>query len=265
MSDLMQIDEYFIEIEGRKIWTRQILRNKEESSPTIVFLHDALGSVAQWKNFPDRLGEIVGCNVVLYDRFGHGLSAAEPVPPDEFFLDREALVILPEVLHLLNVKNPVLYGHSDGGTIALIYASCINSTALILEAAHVLVEDITREGVLKTSMQKDELIPKLEKYHGDKAQNLFKFWSDLWSGDLMQSWNIEHVLKRIDIPTAIIQGVEDNYGSLAQVDKIAKGVTGPVFTYLMESCGHFPHKENPEKVLEYVNEFVERNVLIEMD
>jgi pimeloyl-ACP methyl ester carboxylesterase len=241
----MQIDEYFIQIEGREIYAKRFLRNRDKHTPTIVFLHDALGSVAQWKDYPRRILNETKCNVLLYDRFGHGLSSAEPIAPDERFLDKEALVILPEVLHHFSISHPILYGHSDGGTIAMIYASRIHSSGLILEAAHVLVEKETREGVLQTSMQKDTLVAKLNKYHGEKALDLFNYWSNLWTSDLMLSWNIEHVLNRIDIPTLIIQGANDNYGTREQVNRISEGVSGNVEVLWLEHCSHFPpQREN---------------------
>ena len=172
----MQVDEKFIEIDGRQLWTKCIYQDKPEEVPTIVFLHDALGSIAQWKDYPEKLGNITGLNVMIYDRFGHGRSDPEPHPPDDYFLDREALVILPEVLYQLEIKDTILLGHSDGGTIAIIYAAHINTQALILEAAHVLVEPITIAGVKETAKSESILVPKLEKYHGDKAGSLFRYW-----------------------------------------------------------------------------------------
>jgi pimeloyl-ACP methyl ester carboxylesterase len=259
----MQFNERFIEVEGRKIWTKSVLQEDSEYLPTIVFLHDALGSVEQWKDFPIRLGELTGLNVMMYDRFGHGLSDPEPLPPDNDFLDHEALVILPEVLYQLEISKSILLGHSDGGTIALIYAAHINTQALILEAAHVLVEEITRQGVLQATKSEVTLVPKLRKYHGDKATALFKYWSDLWSSDLMKDWNIEHILERVDMPTLVIQGEDDNYGTLSQVQKIRDGVGGECETLILPDCSHAPHKEWPEIVIAKINSFIGRYGLIE--
>lgn len=252
----MRIDEKFIEIKGRKLWTKQFIQDLSDQVDTIVFLHDALGSVAQWKDFPERIAEITGLNVMLYDRFGHGLSDAEPKPPDQSFLDREALVILPEVLHQLKIFDPILYGHSDGGTIALIYAAHIRTKALILEAAHVLVEELTQQGVRETAKNKDYLVPKLEKYHGKKARDLFSYWSGIWSGDLMKDWNIEHILERIDVPTLIMQGEQDNYGSPEQVRKIADGITGSIEILMIEDCGHSPYKDKTEVIVPRIADFI---------
>jgi pimeloyl-ACP methyl ester carboxylesterase len=261
----MQIKEKYLELNGRKLWIRLVLMNPPDSdaAATLVFLHDALGSVAQWKDFPDRVAQATGFNVLTYDRFGHGLSDAEPRPPDQTFLDREALVVLPELLHLLKIYHPVLYGHSDGGTIALIYAAYIKTTALLLEAAHIMVEDITREGVLATSAQKEVLLPKLTKYHGDKAEDLFNYWSGIWSGDLMKDWNIQHILSRIDVPTLIFQGEQDNYGTSEQVNRIAQGISGPSKVFMLENCGHTPHKEYPDELVkQIVTFFNEKNLNI---
>jgi len=261
----MQIDEHFIRIDGRKLWTRQIIRKDVENSPTFVLLHDALGSVAQWKDFPEKISDNLAVNVLVYDRFGHGLSDPELSSPDESFLDREALVILPEVLHQMDIQSPILYGHSDGGTIALIYASRINTRSIILEAAHVMIEEITRKGVQEMMKQKEDIIPLLEKYHGDKTLNLFDYWSGLWSGERMEAWNIEHVLKRIDIPTMIIQGDKDNYGTEVQVEKIRTGISGESNVLMIADCGHAPHKEKTEQVLEGLASFISEYKLTNND
>jgi pimeloyl-ACP methyl ester carboxylesterase len=259
MPDLMQIDEHFIEIDGRQLFTKKFIADDDGIAPTIVLIHDALGSIAQWKDFPEKLCSLTGLNVFLYDRFGHGQSASEPLPPDENFLDREALVILPEVLYQVGIDRTILYGHSDGGTIAMIYASQVNTSALVLEAAHVLSEEITRKGVRETSKKREELVLKLQKYHGDKAADLFAYWSNLWSGEVMKDWNIEYVLKRIDTPTLIIQGELDNYGTLAQVEKIRSGITGQSTVLIIEQCGHAPHKDQPGLVLENIKTFLNQN------
>ena len=256
----MQCEHRHLSVNGDRIWVKLVNPAQKEHLPTIVLLHDALGSVAQWKDFPEQIHERTGCPVMLYDRAGHGLSSPRKNGMTPAFLDREALIILPELLHQLNIETPILFGHSDGGTIALIYAAKIRTHALILEAAHIMTEELTRQGVLQLANEKEKIIDKLRKYHGDKAIALFDGWVDLWSGEWMMQWNIAYLLERIDCPTLIIQGEEDNYGTDRQVQKIERGIKGWTQVCLLESCGHTPHREYPEKVLQNVRLFLDRQL-----
>jgi len=251
----MQIREEYIELEGKKIWTRMFIHPDSTQIPTLVFLHDALGSVDQWKDFPEQVAEQSGLNVLVYDRLGHGLSDENGFEKGHSFFDKEALIYLPALLKKFDIYDPILYGHSDGGTIALIYASKVKTRALVLEAAHIMVEDLTRRGVLETVESREKIVAKLQKYHGRKSKDLFDNWATLWSGDLMKDWNIEHLLSRIDVPSLIIQGRDDNYGSLEQVEKIAEKITGLNYKLLLDNCGHNPHGEKPEEVIKEINTF----------
>ena len=253
----MQSEHFHLDINREKIWVKRIRSAAGEDIPTVVLLHDALGSVAQWKDFPERIAEQTGYPVLAYDRVGHGLSSPRRNGIDPGFLDREALVHLPEILHQLKIDKPVLYGHSDGGTIAIIYAARIRTRGLILEAAHILTEEKTREGVLQTTGERDHILPKLRKYHGEKALPLFSDWAGLWSGKLMVDWNIGYLLDRIDCPTLLLQGLDDNYATEEQVKQIEKGLKGPARVTLLESCGHSPHREKADLVLEEIRSFLE--------
>lgn len=254
----MHINEEYIPILGKKLWTKKVNIQPNLDKPTLVFLHDALGSISQWKEFPINLAKHLNLNVFYYDRIGHGLSEKKDKKLNKHFFEKEA-VILHILLSKVKINNYIFYGHSDGGTIALLYTSdpaLPKPKAIILEAAHVLNEEITIKGIIKTEKQADKLIPKLEKYHSNKSKTLFRNWFELWTSNEMENWNIESQIYPIDIPTLIIQGKQDNYGSLKQVEKITKSISAKNKTVLIDNCGHTPHSEQQETVLNSVKSFV---------
>lgn len=224
---------------------------------TIVLLHDALGSIAQWKEFPEQLAAQGGYSVILYDRQGHGQSSSFTKKREKDYLHIEALEILPKVLKELKIENPVLVGHSDGGSIALIYAAYFPTTALVAIAAHVLVEDITVQGIKAALLQKEALTTKLKKYHGEKASQLFQYWSNTWLSPSFRNWNIEEILPKITCPSLIIQGAKDEYATLEHLQKIQKGIGENSKTVVLEKCGHFPHKEKEQEVLKIIGKFID--------
>jgi len=252
----MQIKEEYIKFQDTRLWTKRFVHEKNSEDSWLVFLHDALGSVEQWKDFPEKLAGESGFNVLLYDRLNHGKSDEHETVNDHQFFDHESLIILPALLKKLAISDPILYGHSDGGTIALIYASKFRTKALLLEAAHIMVEDITRKGVINTAKSRGVLLSKLRKYHGDKSEMLFDTWMNLWSGDSMKDWNIEYLLSSIKAPVLIMQGRDDNYGTLEQVKKISSGIDHECQELVLEDCGHHPHKELPEEIVDKVNKFL---------
>jgi pimeloyl-ACP methyl ester carboxylesterase len=256
MKTNMHVIEKFISINEKNIWTKKVDLETNLDNPTIVFLHDALGSIAQWKNFPLLLAQETNLNILMYDRVGHGLSDKREKMIDINFFEEEAFDYLPEVLKVFGIKNPILFGHSDGGTIALLYASKYPTRALILEAAHVFYENITRLGVVKTGEIAHDIIQGLQKYHGDKAEKLFNNWYNLWSGNKIKDWSIEHDLKNIKAPTMIIQGDNDNYGSKMQITKIVENINTITETFLLNDCGHIPHIRKGQEVLERICKFL---------
>jgi pimeloyl-ACP methyl ester carboxylesterase len=215
---------------------------------TIVFLHEGLGSVAQWRDFPRLIGEYCGCNVFMYDRFGHGNSSAAVEKRGVDYLEMEAWTILPALLEHYSIKNPILVGHSDGGSIALLYASRFPVKKLITEAAHIFVESVTLEGIREAMTRKTGLIDKLKAYHGDKTEDLWSSWADTWLSDGFKSWNIEAHLKNITCPSLIIQGEKDPYGTNLQVERIISGIGAHAEALLIPNIGHTPHYEAKEIV-----------------
>lgn len=232
-----------------------------ENRPTLVFLHDSLGCTQLWRDFPAKLSEFSQCNILVYDRLGYGKS--DPMPTYERannYMEQEA-DLLNDLLIELNIQDIILFGHSDGGTIALIAASKYpeNVKAVICEAGHIFVEDITLKGVYEAweAYKTSNLSERLKKYHGDKVDMLFKAWTETWTREGFRNWNIEYLLRGVTCPLLFIQGENDEYGTLDQVEKTIGQVSGSTEKYIIPDVGHTPHKEIPELVLNKAVEFIQ--------
>ncbi|NNF20784.1 MAG: alpha/beta hydrolase [Saprospiraceae bacterium] len=253
-------EEGFIEIEDKLLFFKKILTTANGEKPTLVFLHSALGSVIQWKHFPKLLSLKTGMDALVFDRIGHGKSSSSQSSWNNNYLHIEAFTILPEVLKRLNISRPVFIGHSDGATIALLYASRFRTEALICEAAHVLVEDKTVEAVQKTKLSYNTIADRLSHYHGSKTEKLFTNWSDRWMDPGFKNWNITKELKSVSCPCLLIQGRQDEYASPEHVEIIKKYLNARTEVVMMDDCGHTPHKEAMEQTLEAMAGFIESTV-----
>lgn len=232
----------------------------DANRPTIIFLHESLGCVELWRDFPKKMGELTACNVVVYDRQGYGKSS-----PFTFakrgndYLEIEADILL-EVLEVCSIDKSILFGHSDGGSIALIAAAKYPShvMSVITEGAHIFVEDITLQGIRDAvkAYQTMGLKERLQKYHGDKTEAVFWAWATTWLSAEFKSWNIEAFLPKIKCPVLIIQGENDEYGSEEQVNGIINQVPPEARQLIIPSAGHTPHKEAREVVLEHSASFI---------
>lgn len=249
-----------IDVKGKKLYIEQ--KNQFEGKPTIIFLHDSLGSVQLWRDFPDKLSEATQCNTLAYDRLGYGksypmLTHERPVNYMELEAD-----LLNNVLIEMNIDNAILFGHSDGGTIALITAAKYPERveAVICEAGHIFVEEVTLKGVYDAweAYKTTNLPERLQKYHGDKVEMLFRAWTETWTREDYRTWNIEYLLKDITAPLLFIQGEADEYGTLDQVEKTVTQVSGSTEKYIIPGIGHTPHKEVPELVLEKAAGFISK-------
>ncbi len=249
-----------ITVDGRRLFTRFHAAPNSADKPTAVFLHEGLGSTRQWKDFPEKLAEIMGFGILSYDRSGHGLSDHQTRGRDKDYLDYEALTILPAVLEHFQIRNPVLWGHSDGGSIALLFASRFPARALILEAAHVFVEPETLGGIRAAVERKDFLIERLRPFHGDKTDALWSAWVDTWLDESFADWNIETSLPDIECPALVIQGENDAYGTKEQVIRIARGIGRKAEVLMIPGCAHRPHHEAREIVLENSVRFLNKYV-----
>jgi pimeloyl-ACP methyl ester carboxylesterase len=244
-----------IEIAGRRL--EYVWHGPNPSqAPTLVFLHEGLGCVDCWRDFPARVVAATGFGALVYSRAGYGKSEAVKLPRSTRFMHDEALLTLPLLLDAMKIEEAVLFGHSDGGSIALIHAGSQleNSkvTGLVLEAPHVFVEEITDASIqrLIREYREGQLRSGLERYHGTHVDETFWGWSDLWLDPAFRSWNIEEYLPNISVPILLIQGREDEYGTLAQVRAIEKGCEGRVKTVLLDQCRHDPHFDQPERTME---------------
>jgi pimeloyl-ACP methyl ester carboxylesterase len=225
----------------------------------LVFLHEGLGSVALWRDFPDRVrGATGGRAMLVYSRHGYGQSAPIPSARTARYMHDEALVVLPCLLDELGLARPVLIGHSDGGSIALIYAGSGHPVAgLALLAPHVFVEDRTIAGIeaARTAYRETDLAARMARYHRD-ADLTFRGWNDIWLSAEFRHWNIEDYLGGIDGSVLLVQGDADDYGSLAQLDAIEAGVNGPVERVVFAGGGHAPHLDHPDETVAAISRFV---------
>jgi pimeloyl-ACP methyl ester carboxylesterase len=226
----------------------------------LVFLHEGLGCVAMWRGFAAALAERVHLPGLLYSRWGHGRSDRLDRPRGPRFMHEEALVTLPEVLATFAIREPILVGHSDGASIALIYAggSGGRARALILEAPHVLIEKASGLDDLVARYETTDLRARLARYHGDNADSMFRGWSGIWQDPAMDGWNIEDHVARVTCPTLVIQGEGDEYATVEQLERIARGASGSVESMMLAACGHVPHKDQREAVLEIMSRFILR-------
>lgn len=250
-------EDLFPEIDGARLRIRRWLPEAAEKRDPIVLLHDALGSIPQWRHFPARLAESCRREVIAYERKGHGQSSPLTETREKDYLHREALEDLPALLEQLGIATPLLVGHSDGGSIALIYAAHHQPLKIVSLAAHVIVEDVTLAGIRRALLEREDLTRRLRKYHGEKTETLFNAWTGTWLDPQFRDWDITGLLPDISCPVLAIQGRNDEYGSPEQVRLIEKGAGGPVRTLLPDDCGHAPHREKTDRVLEEIRWFVD--------
>ncbi len=221
----------------------------DPSRAALVLLHEGLGSVHLWRGFPGALALATGRRVLAFSRFGHGRSEPPPRPRTPRFFHEEALDVLPEVLARLDAPEPVLVGHSDGGSIALLHAAEHPVRGLALLAPHVMVETLTVDAIRRTDREYAEggLRARMARHHDD-VDAAFRGWRDVWLDPEFPSWSIEEETARVTAPVLLIQGADDPYGTLDQLDRIEARVRGPV-RRLVVPGGHAPHLEQPEAVV----------------
>ncbi|AXT58609.1 alpha/beta hydrolase [Aquimarina sp. AD1] len=236
------------------------LRSFNLSKPTIIFLHDSLGCIELWRDFPNKIKQSTNFNVLSYDRQGYGKSERfSETKRSKDYLKKEA-EILARLIDTLELKKVILFGHSDGGTIALLTASLYPEkvTGIITEGAHVFVEKETLQGIRKAKIayKTTNLKDKLTKYHQNNTEDVFRMWTETWLSPSFLDWNIENYLSNIQCPSLIIQGENDEYGTLEQVYSIVRKTTGKSKSLIIPNIGHTPHKENSEVVIDKTTKFV---------
>lgn len=252
----------YIDINNSRICYTRI--DGHPDNPCLVFLHEGLGCIEMWKEFPDHLCRRTGCPGLIYDRHGYGKSSPLTRTRDIDYVHEYARTELNLLIDTILGNQPcILVGHSDGASIALIYGAAHRPhlKAIVSEAAHVFVEDKTIAGIeIAHRHYLENGVPGLVKYHGHKTDIIFKAWAEIWLNDWFRSWNIEALLPEITCPVLAFQGAEDAYGTVKQVESIVSNVTGPAEPFIIEGCGHTPHLEREDMVLTTIQNFIKRYI-----
>jgi len=259
MTDFLKLIFQKIEIQ----WHGKEKKNR----PTLIFLHEGLGCVRMWKDFPENLSRYTECPALVFSRLGYGSSDPCPLPWKINFMHKEALRILPDVIKKAGINTYILIGHSDGGSIGIIFSGSRQAKGLkglITLAAHVFCEQKSVESIqqAKIHYEHHDLKQRLEKYHGANTDNAFRGWNDVWLAPGFMNWNIEKYLSRIDIPMLAIQGTNDQYGTVKQIESIEHHVKH-VKSYLVDDCGHSPHIEKQKIILPIMGRFIHQIVIHE--
>jgi len=248
----------FLHIDGGDLEYR-LIGPAPEQAPTIVMLHEGLGSAGLWGDFPAKLQAATGAGVFVYSRAGYGASTPAKLPRPLDYMHREALDVLPKLLEQIGFRRGILVGHSDGASIAAIYAGSVQDhrvRAIVLMAPHFIVEDISVKSIaeIKTAYETTNLREKLARWHKD-VDNAFYGWNGAWLDPKFRDWDISEYLAYIRVPVAIIQGADDQYGTLRQVEIAQEECYCPVDVTLLQGAGHSPHREAPAATLHAISEF----------
>jgi pimeloyl-ACP methyl ester carboxylesterase len=223
------------------------------AGPTIVLLHEGLGCIRMWRDWPETLVRVTGRRVMAWSRAGYGGSAAIERPRPLDYMEREGETMVAAVLDAAGIDDAILVGHSDGASIALVHAGTAASRprvcGLVALAPHVFCEDCSVAAITaaREAWLHGDLRERLRKHHGDNVEHAFWGWNDAWLDPGFRAWNIEYRLRTVEIPVALVQGEDDAYGTLRQLDAIAAGVRGPVTRTVLDRCGHSPHRDRPEE------------------
>ena len=234
-----------------------------ERAATLVLLHEGLGCVGMWRDFPEKLAARTGYGVLVYSRPGYGKSNPVPLPRPLTYMHEEALDVLPQILDQAGVKKTILIGHSDGASIATIYAGGrqdFRVRGLALMAPHFFVEDVSIESIAaaKEAYEKRDLRERLKRYHGDNVDVAFRGWNDAWLDPGFRAWRIDDYVAHIRVPILIVQGRDDQYGTLAQIELAERDAYSPVDAVILDRCGHSPQVDQPRATLDAIAEFVHR-------
>lgn len=259
----MTAQPFLLELETGALECRRIAGAAER--PTLVLLHEGLGCVALWRDFPDALAQATGCAVFVYSRYGYGRSAPALLPWPLDYMQREGRTGLARVLAAAGIGRHVLVGHSDGASIALVYAGSAarpDLVSLIAIAPHVFTEatGLASIAAARGAFRAGDLRARLTKYHGANVDCAFRGWSESWLHPDFRTWNIEATLSAIRQPVLLLQGVDDQYGSEEQLRRIERQVTSAVETHVLAACQHAPHLEQPTLTVSVIKSFLEKQL-----
>ncbi len=252
-------NEGYLTIDDYLLHYQFIKHRGNPGEPVLIFLHDSWGCTAMWEDFPGKTAGIFGLNAMIYDRRGYGKSSPfSPEPRTKFYLHEAALELM-QVMNALEIKKAILYGHSDGGTIALIAAATHPERfkGIIVEGAHSFVEEKGKAAVRESrdKAKHNSLLKSLGKYHGNKTSELFKRWHEAWLGDFFADWTIVPELKNIRCPVLAFRGENDPYDTIAQLNILEKEIQSPLIARVITEAAHTPRKENEEMTRSLLQEF----------
>ncbi len=251
----------FLDVDGLRLEVRHI--RGDGARPTLVMLHEGLGAVSLWRDFPDRLAQATRCPVLVFSRAGYGRSSPVALPRPLDYMQREGRDLLPRLLDAARLSRVVLVGHSDGASIALVHAGCHPGPRLagvVVMAPHTFVEplSLTSIAAARDAFRDGDLRQRLERHHGANVECAFWGWNRAWLNPAFQAWDIRPVLADIAAPVLVIQGEDDEYGTIAQVEAITAGIPAGAQTLLLPACGHSPHRDRPEAVIAAIRDFLAR-------
>jgi pimeloyl-ACP methyl ester carboxylesterase len=248
-----------VALPDRRIRARWIDGDRQ-SRPVLVFLHEGLGCIEMWRDFPARLCAHAGFAGFVYDRTGYGRSSPWPAGPGIRYMEIEADEVLPRLFDAVGIDDCILVGHSDGGTIALNYAATDPAPlrAVVTIAAHAINEPVCAESIRKAriAFETGDLRSRLAKYHGENVAGAFRLWNHAWLTPGFQPMDADARLPRVEVPVQAIQGEDDEYGSELQLGIIAGKVSGYCETRLLADCGHSPHLQRPDQVIAEISRFI---------
>ena len=259
MPDLTVTDHH-IQVPGGKVFARDWVPAEVSTQLPLVLLHDSLGCVEIWREFPVQLADRLQRRVIAYDRLGFGRSDPRTDRLTDRFIAEEAEIYLPRVLQHLHIDRFIAFGHSVGGGMSVHcgVAQADSCAAIILESAQMFAEDVTLQGIAaaKIDFQNPANLLRLAKYHGDKAQWVLEAWTETWLSPAFAKWNLDAELQRIRCPVLAIHGDQDEFGSLRHPERIGALAGGGATTKVLQGVGHVPHREQPDLILGIVAEFV---------
>ncbi len=254
-------DQGILDLDGMRLEYRMI-GPRPQDAPTIVMLHEGLGCVGLWGDFPDRLQTATGAGVFVYSRAGYGKSSPVALPRPLTFMHDEARAVLPKLLDAIGFRRGLLLGHSDGASIAAVYAGSVQDhrvRGLVLIAPHFFTEEmgIAEIARAKQTYETTDLRAKLARWHAD-VDNAFRGWNDAWLDPDFRKWDITTELAYIRVPTLIVQGADDQYGTARQIEAAERECYCPVEVALLPGVRHSPHREAPDVLLKAASEFASR-------
>lgn len=259
MTEKIRSAEQYVTVPGGQLFVKRWQPDIADKRAPIVLLHDSLGCVALWRDFPALLCDVTGRTVIAYDRLGFGRSSRRHGLPSTRFVSEESELYLPPLLAALALERVVLFGHSVGGGMAIIAAGNLGKrcVAVISESAQAFVEQRTLDGIRQAQLGFEDAraFGKLQQHHGDKAEWVLRAWTDTWTAESFARWSLADELPKMSCPALIIHGDEDEYGSTAFPDTICRLAGGPTEKHVLPHCGHVPHRSDRDEVLALIKDF----------